>query len=115
MTNDIDYKQLGERIKQYRLKAFLTQEELAARIDVATSTIAHAERGSSKPSLPLLIKLTFELGVTLDQLVCDNLPIIETYIDKDFSDLLSDCSITEKRIIYDIVTTTKETLRKHRD
>ena len=114
MTNDIDYGQLGRRIKRYRCKAHLTQEQLAGRIEVATSTIAHAESGTSKPSLPLLIKLSNELRISLDQLICDSLPVVETYIDKDFADLLSDCSLSEKKIIRDIVRATKETLREHR-
>ena len=114
MTNDIDYSQLGKRIKRYRQKAHLTQEQLAERIDVATSTIAHAENGTSKPSLPLLLKVANALNVTLDQLVCDSLPVINTYIEKDIADLLSDCTTTEKQILRDIISLTKETMRKHR-
>ena len=113
MTNDIDYGRLGERIKRFRHKAHWTQEQLAGRIDAATSTIAHAESGSSKPSLPLLIKIANELNVSLDQLISDSLPIADVYIQKDISDILSDCTITEKQIIRDILLTTKETLRKH--
>ena len=114
MTNDIDYSQLGRRIKRYRQKAHLTQEQLADKIDVATSTIAHAENGTSKPSLPLLLKAANALNVTLDQLVCDSLPVIDTYLEKDIADLLADCSTAEKQILRDIVAVTKETLRKHR-
>lgn len=113
MTNDIDYKQLGERIKKYRKKAHLTQEQTAAEVDCAVSTIAHAESGDSKPSLPLLIKLSNTLGISLDQLICDSLSNTEAYIDKDFSELLSDCSIKEKKIIYDIAISTKASLRKY--
>ena len=113
MTNDIDYGRLGERIKRYRRKAHWTQEQLAGRIDVAASTIAHAESGISKPSLPLLIKIANELNVSLDQLISDSLPIADVYIQKDISDILSDCTITEKQIIRNILLTTKETLRKH--
>ena len=113
MTNDIDYGRLGERIKRFRHKAHWTQEQLAGRIDAATSTIAHAESGTSKPSLPLLIKIANELNVSLDQLISDSLPIADVYIQKDISDILSDCTITEKQIIRDILLTTKETLRKH--
>ena len=109
MTNDIDYGRLGERIKRYRRKAHWTQEQLAGRIDVATSTIAHAESGTSKPSLPLLIKIANELNVSLDQLISDSLPIADVYIQKDISDILADCTITEKQIIRDILLTTKET------
>lgn len=114
MINDIDYYQLGVRIKRYRKKAKLSQEELADRVGSATSTIAHAENGNSKPSLPLLMKIARELSVTLDQLVCDSLPIAQTYLEKDIADLLADCSTEEKRIIRDIIIATKETLRRHR-
>lgn len=105
---------LGKRLKRYRQKAHLTQEQLADQIDVATSTIAHAESGTSKPSLPLLMKVANALNTTLDQLVCDSLPIVETYLEKDFADLLADCTLSEKQIIRDIATITKETLRKNR-
>ena len=113
MTNDINYTQLGRRIKQYRAKAKLTQESLADLIDVATSTIAHAEAGTSKPSLPLLIKIANALNVTLDQLICDSLPVADTYIEKDIADVLSDCNTKEKQIIRDIIIVTKETMRKY--
>lgn len=113
MTNDIDYSQLGKRIKTYRQKVHLTQEQLADKIDVAISTIAHAESGTSKPSLPLLLKLANALNVTLDQLVCDSLPVIDTYIEKDIADLIADCSTSEKQIIRDIISVTKEIIRKY--
>lgn len=102
------------RLKRYRQKAHLTQEMLADQIDVATSTIAHAENGTSKPSLPLLLKVANALNITLDQLVCDSLPIADTYLEKDIADLLSDCSLNEKKIIRDIIIATKETFRKYR-
>lgn len=114
MTNDIDYKQLGQQIKKYRQKARLTQEQLADKIDVAISTVAHAEMGTSKPSLPLLIKIANALDTSLDQLLCDSLPIAENYLEKDIAELLADCTLAEKKIIRDIVATTKETLRKYR-
>ena len=114
MINDIDYCQLGKRIKRYRLKAHLTQERLAEKADVATSTIAHAENGTSKPSLALLLNIANTLNITLDQLVCDSLTVIDTYIEKDIADLLADCSTSEKQIIRDIITATKETIRKHK-
>lgn len=115
MKNDIDYTQIGIRIKRYRQKAHLTQEMLADKIDVATSTIAHAESGTSKPSLPLLIKIVNALNITLDQLVCDNLSVVNIYLDKDIADLLNDCNVNEKRIIHDIIAATKNTIRQNRE
>ena len=114
MVNDLNYTQIGKRIKQYRSKNHMTQEQLASRIDVAVSTIAHAENGTSKPSLPLLIKIVNALNLSLDQLVCDNLPAIDIYLDKDIAELLSDCTSKEKQIIRDIITVTKKSLREYK-
>ena len=114
MENDINYYQLGLRVKGCRKKSGFSQEELADRVGAATSTIAHAESGTSKPSLPLLVKIARELGVSIDQLLCDSLPIAQTYLEKDIADLLADCSAEEKRMIRDIIAATKETLRRHR-
>lgn len=87
---------------------------ISSTVTNPTSTIAHAENGTNKPSLPLLIKIAREVGVSLDQLVCDSLPIADTYLEKDIADLLADCSVDEKRMIRDIIAATKETLRRHR-
>ena len=114
MNKDIDYSQLGKRIKRYRLKAHLTQERLAEKIDVATSTIAHAESGTSKPSLALLLNVANALNVTLDQLICDSLTVIDTYIEKDIADLIADCTTSEKQILRDIIAVTKESIRKYK-
>ena len=114
MTNDIDYIQLGKRIKRYRQKSHLTQDMLADKIDVATFTIAHAENVTSKPSLSLLLKVANALNVTLDQLVYDSLPNVEAHLKKDIADLLADCTLTEEKIIHDIIMATKETFHKRR-
>ena len=85
MTNDIDYNQLGKRIKRYRLKAHLTQEQLAEKTDVAASTIAHAENGTSKTNASAitprdnlsLIKdfTTPETALVSGVSLCPNFPI----------------------------------------
>lgn len=80
MTNDINYIQLGTRLKRYRQKALLTQEMLADYIDVDTSAFAHAEKGASKPNLPQPLKVANTLNIMLDQLVCCGLPVVETYL-----------------------------------
>mgnify|MGYP003623576678 CR=1 FL=1 len=112
MNIDLDYKQLGVRIKRHRTVAELTQEQLASIVDVATSNISHIERATTKVSLPTLVKIANALGVSLDQLVCDSLPVSERYLEKDFAELLADCTLEEKRILKDIVVATKKTLRE---
>lgn len=115
MTIELDYKKLGKRIKTQRLKKHFTQEKLAEIVDVNTSTISHIERATTKVSLPSLIKIANTLDVTLDQLVCDSLnSLAEIHIDQDIANLLQGCTLSEKLIIRDILTTAKKSLKEHR-
>ena len=51
----------------------MTQEELAAAIDVSTSFIGHIERGTRKLSVDTLVKLADALKISCDQLLQDSM------------------------------------------
>lgn len=51
----------------------MTQAQLAAVIDVSQPRIAKVERGDANPRLITLSKLAHALGVTLSELLVDNL------------------------------------------
>lgn len=115
MSVKINYVELGNRIKKYRQKEHLTQEQLADKIDMVTSNISHIERATTQVSLPSLVKIANVLNVSLDQLVCDSLSVCSTtYLEKDIADLLAVCSPEEKQIVKDIVAATVKTLKEHR-
>jgi len=67
---EIDYVEMGTRIRQKRRDMGLTQERLAERISVSSSFIGHIERAEKVPSLDTMAKLSIALGTTLDYLVC---------------------------------------------
>ena len=54
---------LGEKIKQARKKAGLTQKQLGETIGAAAVTIRQYEAGSREPSNAILIKLASALGL----------------------------------------------------
>lgn len=115
MDIELDYKKLGKRIKEQRLKKHLTQEKLGEMVNVATSNISHIERATTKVSLPSLVKIANALDTTLDQLICDSMnSIVEIYTEQDIANLLQGCSLTEKQIIKDLVIAAKKTLKEHR-
>lgn len=64
----IDYKAVGKRIRYYRLKRGLTQEELAFMIQTSTSYLSNIERGVKKPSLGTLAKISEALGLSIEDL-----------------------------------------------
>lgn len=115
MDIELDYKALGKRIKEQRLKMHLTQERLGEIVGISTSNVSHMERATTQVSLPSLVKIANALGTTLDQLACDSLnSVADIYVEQDISNLLEGCSLTEKQIIKDIVIATKKSLKEHR-
>jgi transcriptional regulator with XRE-family HTH domain len=59
--------QIGSRIRQYRKKMGLTQEELAFNSGINISFLGDIERGIKKPSIETLEKLLKALGVTFQE------------------------------------------------
>jgi transcriptional regulator with XRE-family HTH domain len=54
----MDYKKLGRRIKEQRLKKILTQEKLAESMNLSSVYIIHIENASTKPILETLVNLS---------------------------------------------------------
>ena len=60
---------IGDRLRQERVRAGLSQRELARRLGVSASLISQLETGLSKPSVGTLYALVTELDVSLDQVI----------------------------------------------
>jgi len=56
------------RIKEYRAKYNLTQEELARLVGVRRETILYIEKGKYNPSLKLAYKIAKVLNATIEEL-----------------------------------------------
>ena len=59
---------IGNKIKQLRQKAGLTQEQLANLIGISAQAISKWETGTTMPDITLLPVLSTEFGVTIDDL-----------------------------------------------
>ncbi len=59
---------IGCKIKQLRLKAGLTQEQLAAKLDISTQSVSKWETSVTMPDISLLPAIAGEFGVTIDEL-----------------------------------------------
>lgn len=67
------YDKLGERIRQQRVLANLTQERLAERAGISLSFLGHIERGSRKASLETIVNISNALKVSPSLLLQDSL------------------------------------------
>ncbi len=61
--------QLGKRIRRFRKKVDLTQEELAEKVRVSTTHIGLVETGKRRLSLKTLQKIASALGVKVKDLL----------------------------------------------
>ena len=60
---------IGENIKEIRISQGMTQNELAAALNITQSMVAQLERGTKTLTLPLGVQLAQVLHTTLDELI----------------------------------------------
>ena len=60
---------IGDRLREERVKAGLSQRELARRLGLSASLISQLESGVSKPSVGTLYAIVTELDVSLDRII----------------------------------------------
>lgn len=60
---------IGDRLREERVKAGISQRELARRLDLSASLISQLEAGLSRPSVGTLYAIVTELGVSLDRII----------------------------------------------
>ena len=62
-------KQIGTVIKEQRIKSGMTQEQLAAFLNISYQAVSKWENGVSLPDLPLIVSLTKLFGISSDELL----------------------------------------------
>ncbi len=113
-NTNVDYTGIGQRIKTARKELGMTQEELAAKVNMSLPYISNIENANSKVALPTLVNISQVLEKTVDYLLYDSTPIlIETY-DLDAHEILKDCSQKERLFLLAQMISTKELLRKNK-
>lgn len=60
--------EIGNKIKQLRFKAGLTQEQLASSLCISAQSVSKWENGITMPDITLLPALAEEFGVSIDDL-----------------------------------------------
>ena len=109
---ELDYKAIGKRIKIARIKIDITQEQLAERIDISPTHISNIETGTTRVSLSTIVGIANALSVSVDDLLCDSVIHTKVQFEKDIAALIDDCDEYEIRIVKDMVSSLKDTLRR---
>lgn len=109
----IDYLDIGGRIRAERTKQNLSQEKLAEMVGVGTTHISHIETGNTKASIKTFIAIINALNISADELLRNHIIKAKHILDGELADLVDDCNDDEARIIADTVKTLKESLRRN--
>ena len=59
----------GDRIRYFRMKKNMTQQDLADKLGVNQSTVSDYETGTFELTLPKLVRIADALGVTIYDLI----------------------------------------------
>lgn len=111
----INNAQIGQKIRIFRRKRGLSQFALAELVDKSPAFISYIERGAKSMSIETLVLIANALNVSSDELLVDSLENTVRASNHIFADLLSDCSEFERRVLKDILVTSKASLRSNMD
>ena len=62
---------IGKKIKEFRLRKNMTQEQLAAELNVYYQAVSKWERNTTTPDISLISLIAEKLGVSCDTLLTD--------------------------------------------
>ena len=96
--NQIDYENLGTRMKELRIKMKPTQAEVAKALNVTPGYISNVENNRTAMSLRILIYYARLLNISLDSLIgrIDS-EYRETALDREISQQLQKLDVPQKQ------------------
>lgn len=110
---NVNFVLIGKRVRETRKQQKLTQDQLAEMSDLTVGYISHVETARKKASLSALISISNALGITLDELLTGNQLHNPTDYQTDIDLLMADCSLMEKRMIFEIISASKAIFRNN--
>ena len=110
---NVNFKLIGKRIQEVRKQQEMTQAELAALTDMSDSYISYIETAKTQASLESLVRISNALGITVDELLSGNQLHNPTDYQTDIDLLMEDCSLLERRFIYELISVAKYIIRNN--
>lgn len=111
---EINYKDIGIRIKQERFNQNITQEKLAEISGISVTHMSNIEKANTKLSLPVLVNIANALNCNANIILFGNTNSNLNASLSMISKILSDCSSEERIIIIDTIQALKNSLKNNR-
>ena len=110
-TLDTEMSIIGARIRAARVAKNMSQAELADKANISLPHISDIELGKNKMFLASFIRIIEALGVSADEILRADVPVVNSMYQNEFGALLADCSPAEVEAIMSIAKTVKQNLR----
>ena len=101
--DNLNFKQIGEKLRTIRLSKNLTQEYIANSADVNTSHISNIENDRVKVSLSTLVQICNALDTTVDYVLSEEYTDASSAIEQEIRHELHACNNETKEQILKIV------------
>lgn len=101
----MDYRRLGTRIREERLRLHLTQAQLAEAVEISDTYMGSIERGERSLTLDTLVRLVNRLGVTVDYLLADSVTDSDTNIMEQFKQIIDQQPLERKQMAINVLRT----------
>lgn len=101
----MDYKRLGQRIREERQRLNLTQAQLAEEINISDTYMGAIERGERSLTLDTLVRLANRLGVTVDYLLSDYVSDTDSNIVEQFKQIIDCQPLKRKQMAVNVLRT----------
>lgn len=105
----MDYEKIGIRVRLFRQKKGLSQEQLAELVDISVTHMSHIETGNTKLSLPVFVALSNALNIRTDELLHDPIPEHSSVL-REITSVIGACTPQQARCIADIVKAVKHSI-----
>lgn len=100
----MDARAVGQRIKAAREKKGLTQEELAARVEISPTHVSVIERGTKIPRMDTFVAIANVLEVSADSLLVDVVDRAASGVACELSDAIDTLPREEKQRVLNAVS-----------
>ena len=102
---NIDYKELGQRIRTERRKQDLTQERLAEMAEISESFLGHIERGGRTLSIETLARLANALNLSIEYIMCGAFNYLPNTLPNEIIEALSRMSESQRKVFLNMMKT----------
>lgn len=109
----MDFALIGKQIRNMRKQNGLTQEALAERAKMSAKHLSRIEHARKKVSIDLLEQIASALDVPLTRLLAGNIPTGSGSYMPEIQELVENCSVPERQVIYDVAMATKQSLQRN--